>query len=242
METPPTWIHERLQVFADPRFRFDPEPHTYWLGERQLTNWSSWIKQYKEPFDRAAQAPRTAAKRGVPVQQVLDEWDRSEWVGTQVHAYIEAAYSSQPALPATDHDVQLRCLKFDSLRRTRLLNYVPVAQELSIFHEPTGLCGTLDCLAWHPITGQLYVLDWKTNKYIGSAQDPVWRMLQGPFADLADHEHNVYSLQISLYRLLLEEAGIPTAHGAIVHLPPHAAPGTLYPAVDYRARLRSLIF
>lgn len=237
-------ITERLQVFANPLFRFDPGPHEYWLGERQLTNWSAWIKDYKDAFDREGQAPRTAAKRGISVEAVLAEWDFSEWLGSQVHAYIEQRYTwgADAELVPTNQEVALRCAKFDQLRAGRLRDFQPVAQELPIYHEPTGLCGTLDFLGWHASTQQLYVLDWKTNKAIGTDQGPIWRMLKGPFADLADHEHNVYSLQISLYRILLEEAGILTAGGAIVHLPAGSAPGSIYQAIDYRSRLRGVIF
>jgi hypothetical protein len=240
----PQHITERLQVFADLRFRFDEAAHEYWLGERQLTNWSAWIKNYKDVFDREAQAPRTAAKRGISVQAVLAEWDFSEWLGTQTHAYIERRYTWGPdaELRSANQEVALRCEKFEQLRAGRLKDFAPVAQELRIFHEPTGLCGTLDFLGWHVPTQQLYVLDWKTNKAIGTDQGPIWRMLKGPFADLGDHEHNVYSLQISLYRILLEEAGILTAGGAIVHLPAGTAPGTIYQAIDYRSRLRNIIF
>ncbi|RZK32818.1 MAG: hypothetical protein EOO63_00070 [Hymenobacter sp.] len=239
----PDWIKERLQVFADPRFRFEAEPHHYFLGERQLTSFSTWIKDYKQEFDREAQAPRTAAKRGLTVQQVLAEWDRSQWVGTKTHEFIEAYYQA----PATavwepDKEVQLRCQKFLGLHAGRLQEFVPVAQELRIFDEATGLCGTLDFLGWHLPTQQLYVLDWKTNKAINSDRDPIWRMLRGPFSDLADHEHNVYSLQISLYRILLEQAGIPTAGGAIVHLPAGRQAANIYQALDYRSRINSLIF
>ena len=238
----PQHIIDRLHVFADPRFRFDEDAHVYWLGERQLTNWSTWIKDYKQAFDREAQAPRTAERRGISVEAVLAEWDRSEWVGTMTHAYIEAAYQGPDAEPYDDLEVRNRCAKFERLRAGRLHDFVPVAQELRIFHEPTGLCGTLDFLGWHTPTQQLYVLDWKTNKAINTDRDPIWRMLSGPFNDLGDHEHNVYSLQISLYRILLEEAGITTAGGAIVHLPPGPGAPHVYQAIDYRTRLRSVIF
>jgi hypothetical protein len=119
---------------------------------------------------------------------------------------------------------------------------LPVAQELRVFHEPTGLCGTLDFLSWHVPTQQLYVLDWKNNKAINCDGDTIWRMMWGTFQDLVDHEHNTYSLQISLYRILLEEAGLPTGGEAIVHLPPGRAAAQVYKVIDYRSRLRAVIF
>jgi ATP-dependent exoDNAse (exonuclease V) beta subunit len=242
----PNWIYERLKLLADPRLRFNAELHEYHLDQRQLTSWSQWIKQYKAGFDAQAQAPRTAAKRGLTVEQVLAEWERSNWVGSKTHEFIEAYYQAtgsdaQPS-PHPDMEVQLRCRKFLAAHAGRLQDFLPVAQELRVFHEPSGLCGTLDFLGWHVPTQQLYVLDWKTNKAINSDRDTIWRMMWGPFKDLADHEHNTYSLQISLYRMLLEEAGLPTGGGAIVHLPPGRSPAQVYKAIDYRSRLRDVIF
>jgi hypothetical protein len=242
----PTWLQERLQVFADPRFRFIADAHEYYLAERQLTPFSTWIKDYKEAFDEPGQARRTADKRGISVEEVLAGWERSRWVGTKTHEFIEAHYQATcPAElpePELDAEVILRCKKFLGLRTGRLQNYRPAALELKLFHEPSGLCGTLDFLGWHESSQQLYVLDWKTSTKIGTDRDPVWRRMYEPFADLADHEQNVYSLQISFYRLLLEQAGIPTAGGAIVHLPTGHQPAQLYPAIDYRDRVRALIF
>lgn len=49
-------------------------------------------------------------------------------------------------------------------------------------------------------------------------------------------------MQISFYRVLLEEAGISTGGGAIAHLPPVRSPAQAYKAIDYRSRLRDVIF
>jgi hypothetical protein len=242
----PADITERLQFFADPRFRFDPEPHEYWLGERRLTNFSTWIEDYKKPFDRAGIAASTAAYRGCSAEDVLAEWDRSAWVGTKTHEFIEAYYQhagvGELPRPHDDAEVQLRCRKFLEVHAFRLSEFLPVAQELSLFHEASGLCGTLDFLGWHMPTQALFVLDWKTNKAINTNASRSGRTMLGPFADLDECELNTYSLQNSLYRLLLEEAGIPTVGGAIVHLPPGQLPSQVYRATDYRARLRTLLF
>jgi hypothetical protein len=131
-------------------------------------------------------------------------------VGTKTHEYNEAYYQDANATYEHGKEVLLRCQKFLALHQGRLQAFLLVARELRVFHEPTGLCGTLDFLGGHVPTQQLYLLDWKMNMAINSDRDTIWRMMWGPFQDLADHEHNTYSLQISLYRMLLEEAGIPT--------------------------------
>ena len=240
--TAPAWIKDRLAYFADPRFSFDPEPHEYRLGERVLTSCTSWVKQYKEPFDGPAIAASLSLRRGCPAAEVLAKWERAGWVGTMTHEFIEHYYNHDTQLTGEeDPEVRLRCQKFLALHFARLHKFEPVAQELRVFHEGLGVCGTLDYLGWHKEKQELWVLDHKTSKKIGTDQDSTWRRMFGPFADLWDHELNVYSLQISLYRLMLEARFIPTAGGAIVWLPGGDAPAQIIPAIDYRERLRTLL-
>lgn len=66
-------VRERLKIFQDPRFRFDPEPHEYWLGDRLLKSATTWLKQYKEPFYSAEIAPKVAARTGQTTEEVLAE-------------------------------------------------------------------------------------------------------------------------------------------------------------------------
>ncbi|WP_216726097.1 PD-(D/E)XK nuclease family protein [Hymenobacter siberiensis] len=245
---PTLTIQEKLQVFADPRFRFDPGPHRYFLGERELTSATTWLKQFSEPFIREERAAWMEAKYGRPAQEYLDEWDRAGDIGTKTHQFIEDFYNHQlglskfaPPLLHGDGEVSLRCLKFLELQSTRLQNYQPVGQEIRLFHEAAGVCGTLDFLAEHTPTGKLYVLDWKTSKKIDTDQDKIWRNLKRELRDIADNEHNKYSLQISLYRVMLEEAGIETAGGAIVWLPTGGTAPRLFTAIDYRHRVRPLL-
>ena len=239
--TAPAWVKDRLAYFADPRFTFDPEPHEYRLGDRLMTSCTTWLKDYKQPFDAAGIARSLSLRRGCTDQEILAEWEHAGWVGTKMHEYIEDHYNGRDNSLPKHPDVALRCEKFLAFKAARLLNYEPVGQEIRLFHEPSGLCGTLDFLTWHPGVEQLYIFDWKSSKKIGTDQDSQYRKMYGPFADLWDHELNVYSLQISLYRLMLEAQFIPTAGGAIVWLPGGETMPKIIPAIDFRDRLRDLL-
>ncbi|MDF7815281.1 hypothetical protein [Hymenobacter sp. YC55] len=262
-------LEEKLLAFADPRFRFEPTEHRYFFGRRELTGASAWLEQFKDSFNREERAASCAAMSGRPAQEYLAEWNRAADIGTKTHAFIERHYdyqrgllSTPPDLFSKDGEVSLRCLKFLSLAGKRLANYEAVAQELRLFYTPPswrgtprrgrrwlrrkrkeeqGWCGTLDMLARHKPSGKLYVIDWKTSKKIGRERDrQPWR-LKGVFSDLGKHEHNLYSLQISFYRVLLELAGIETSGGAIGWLPTGSTEPELIPAIDYRSRVRPLL-
>lgn len=238
----PAWITERLAYFADPRFTFDPAPHEYRLNDRLLTSCTSWLKDYTEPFVAAERAPGSARKAGCTVEEILAQWEHNRWVGTMTHEHIENYYNGRPSCTERDDaEVQLRYGKFLQLDYERLHAFAPIGQEVRLFHEGLGLCGTLDYLAWHKQKQEAWVLDWKATKELGNDQTSQYRRMRGPFADLWDHKHNVYSLQISLYRLMLEAQFIPTAGGAICWLPGGDVPAQVIPAIDYRQRLRALL-
>lgn len=265
-------LEEKLLTFADPRFRFDPEPHEYWLGKRELLPATKWLERYKGVFNRLAIAPGVAAGRGCTTAEILAEWDRSGDIGTKTHSFIEHHYdyqrglvSAPPAMLPDDPEVNLRCRKFLELAGGRLANYEAVAQELRMFYvqpgwdwkpkrprrwarrkhsKARGFCGTTDLLARHKPSGKLYVIDWKTSKKIERVMNRWGSRLKWEFCDLAKHELNEYSLQISFYRVLLETVGIETAGGAIGWLPTgsmESAPPELITAIDYRDRVRALI-
>lgn len=252
-------LDEKLLSFQDARFSFEPVEHRYFFGKRELTSATAWLERFKTPFNRKAVAAGCAARTGRPAAEFLAEWDRAADIGTKTHTFIERYYDYQRGLLATvpdllcgDGEVSLRCLKFLDLAGKRLTNYEPIAQELRLFYTPPswtqdedsedeGWCGTLDMLARHKPSGGLYVIDWKTSKKVERESSGGSYKLKGAFADLSKHEHNLYSLQVSFYRVLLETAGIVTAGGAIAWLPTADTAPELIPAIDYRSRVRALL-
>ena len=40
-----------LEVFKDPNFKFDPKYHKYTYGGKKYTSVTTFIKNFKEPFD-----------------------------------------------------------------------------------------------------------------------------------------------------------------------------------------------
>jgi hypothetical protein len=237
-------IQERLQVFNDPRFRFEAEAHEYYLADRLLVHFSEWLKGYKDPFDEEGVSQSMAAWQNCSPQVFLDEWKFSrEVIGTGTHNYIEH-YLTHGHAPEHEHaEVRLRCAKFRQLHQAHLLGFDSVAIEQRLFDEASGHCGTLDWLPWHREREELWVFDWKTNKNFTSGKDrPKGAFRPGLFADLPALDHVVYSIQNGFYRVLLERVGIPTAGGVLVHLPPGDRPAKMYKAYDYRERIEAILF
>jgi ATP-dependent exoDNAse (exonuclease V) beta subunit len=136
--------------------------------------------------------------------------------------------------------------EFQAWRRWWLTTgMVPIALEHMVASVDIGVAGTLDALLYSRKTDKLHVFDWKTNERFRLSSQYREFMLP-PFSDVPCCEFQSYSLQVSLYRLMLERSGrhrtlfgpsYDRACGAswIVHIGAERA--TPYRAVDYRARL-----
>ncbi len=88
--------------------------------------------------------------------------------------------------------------------------------------------------------GKIYILDWKTNKDFtdDSHQKGTYEKLLAPFQDHFKNHLNEYSIQLSLYSLILEEWGFQVGGAYIVHIVPGEEDAELYKVVDMRDNLK----
>ena len=242
-------MESKLEYFADPNFVFNEELHTYsYLDPSTLKpvqtfrSVTGFLSQFKKEFDSDFIAKQVAKKRGVHHSTVLNEWkqisDTALDLGTRVHKWIEDYYNGlDPELPVNDEVFLDRVLKFKELHETVLHKFTPVRQELRVFSRKWGIAGTLDALK--KLNLNYYVGDWKTNKKFTTDEHSEGRRqkLLYPFEDMWDNSLNGYSIQLSLYRLILqEEAGFHTNGGFLVWIGPNSKP-EMHKIVDLRDRL-----
>jgi hypothetical protein len=246
-------ISERLAAFQDPNFSFEEEKHIYKYGDDIYESVTSYIKKFKVPFDRDYWSKRKASERGIDVSVVLNEWqeksDNATDLGTRVHKWIEDFWSgnSEEAFEPEDDLFMERVEKFKELYNQRLKKLIPLSSELRIFCKKWKLAGTVDqpFLMWDEKLNKVLFLigDWKTNREFRSDDHPKgkFKKLLHPFYDYWEHHLNEYSIQVSLYRLMLEEEiGLETHGGFLVHIGPEG-PAKIYPIKDLRAPLRKYI-
>jgi ATP-dependent exoDNAse (exonuclease V) beta subunit len=247
-------LEDRLNYFLDPNFRFNEESHTYTYVDPKtqkpvqiFKSVTGFISQFKEKFDSDRVAKMVAKKQGKTVAAVLKEWkeisDAALDLGTLVHKWIEDYYNGiNPAEP--DHpEVLARVNRFREIYDDRLHKLAPIKQEFRLFSRKWGLAGTMDAL--FKIDQDYYVGDWKTNKKFttdeDSKNDRYAKKLLYPFEDLWDNSVNGYSIQLSMYRLMLqEEAGFETKGAFLVWIGPKEKP-KLYKTVDLRDRLHKYL-
>lgn len=221
---------------------FDQASHSYTYHGAPLTSVSRIVSQLKPPFDREGIAAKTAIKRGVGVATVLAEWDKARDMsmarGKRVHEWI--AQRLLDRLPAqTDMFLALnqRLPEMDAFERfwNEKPNETPVIQvEWVVGDAELEIAGTVDAVLNGPYQ-QPSIFDWKTGKDFKTENR--FQKLLPPFDDLDDCDLSSYSLQLSLYRLIVER-NTPNHLGDsyIVHLTSEGE-YIIHKALDLRERL-----
>ena len=236
-----------LSFTQDPLFTFNEERHLYHYDGKPLDSVSSIQRMLTVPFPRDRIAGYVARKRGITRKAVLAEWEekrvRASARGNAVHSCVEKflATGCMPSLPAGHGlppddawDVRRRLQDFQGWHATHMHDVQVLGTEVRVYSLALGTAGTMDALVLRG--GFVYVGDWKTNGAFTTDADRSYNNLLPPLAHLPDNHRNSYSIQVSLYRMMLHEHGIRTAGGFIVHLPEEGRPA-LYPALDLRRPL-----
>ena len=179
---------------------------------------------------------------------IENEWTeasvKSTRLGNKVHKWIEDFWTNMEADLPEDPDVLSRVEKFLEIYESKFKNLLPLKSELKIFSKKWRLAGTIDqpFLMWDSKKNKAIILigDWKTNKEFKDDNHPKgrYKKLLRPFNTLFENHHNEYSIQISIYRIILEDVlGIETESGFLVHIGPDG-PAKIFPAKDLRQTLR----
>jgi hypothetical protein len=238
---------KKLEFFQDPSFIFESDSHTYHYSGIKYDSVTTFLKRFKVPFDNDYWSKRKASELGVDVSIIKNEWElkasTANKLGTEVHKWIEEFWGGENQELPEDPEVLKRVNSFKNLYELRFKNLVPLKPELKIFSKKWKLAGTIDqpFLMWDEKKQQVLFLigDWKTNKDFKHDAHPKgrYKKLLHPFSDLYENSHNEYSIQISLYRLIIqEELGLETHGGFLVHLGPEET--KIYPVKDLRERLK----
>lgn len=241
-------IEDRLSTFSDSNFVFEEGAHIYKYSDIQFDSVTTLLKKFKEPFNRDYWIKEKARQRGVDPSVIENEWteagNKATKLGSRVHKWIEDFWSGEnPELPE-DPDLLERVNKFKGIYESKFKNLIPLKSELKIFSKKWRIAGTIDqpFLMWDESRNKMIFIigDWKTNKEFKSDDHPKgrYKKLLRPFNTLYENHHNEYSIQISMYRLILEEElGIETESGFLVHIGPEE-PARIYPAKDLRGPLK----
>jgi hypothetical protein len=213
--------------FSD--IKFLEKNHKYEIcGEPAKMSVSGLISKYEKPFDSQNLAARIAKKDGVPIEYVLEKWERNKnyscHKGSEFHLYVEnflerrqipidresiielisgsAGYYKED-LENYYSEMALLIKNFKSFYDWWKEGYILIKSEFVVGDKATGICGTIDNLSFNIKTKKFAIFDYKTNKEIKMNNQYGEKMLE-PFGYIPKCEYSKYSLQLSLYKEIFE--------------------------------------
>ena len=238
-------LAKQLDCFEDVKFEFDPKLHKYTYEGETFISVTRFIQQFHKPFEQDYWSKKKAEQAGVPQDWILAEWkklnDYANEVGTDTHQWIEDYFNKIWKPLPTNADVIHRINKFNKIYAKQLFKLEPLKFEVRVFSPKWRIAGMIDSLFIY--RGKIYILDWKTNKDFtdDNHQKGTYEKLLAPFQDHFKNHLNEYSIQLSLYSLILEEWGFQVGGAYIVHIGPGDEDAELYKVVDMRENLKTFL-
>ena len=238
-------ILEKLNDFNDPEFKFNAKYHKYTYLDEQFISVTTFIQKFHKPFETEFWSKKKAEQAGVPQEWILKEWkhknDYANDIGTQTHNWIEDYYNQIWKPLPSNEDVIHRINKFNKVYAKKLHKLEPLKFEVRVFSKKWKIAGMIDSLFLYK--GKIYILDWKTNRDFtdDNHKKGKYEKLLEPFEDIYKNHLNEYSIQLSMYALILEEWGFEVGGAYLVHIGPGDEEAELYKVVDMREKLKSIL-
>jgi ATP-dependent exoDNAse (exonuclease V) beta subunit len=187
--------------------QFNEVTHSYTVGETSLisvtTLLSSWFKKFNpdDTIRMMKSKPSWPQSKYFELtdQEIKDKWSadgkEASTQGTLLHAAIEEYFKT-------------KTITLDTVEMKQFLRFVEKKQpdimevEYRVFDTEWRLAGTIDGLARHG--EELDIYDWKRSKDMTSSYG---HSIQQGLTHIPSSNYWKYSLQLNLYRALLEKQG-----------------------------------
>lgn len=185
------------------KLEFDAPSHTYTFEGQKLQSVSSIIHHYAQPFDPdGSLLAKKAAENGMSIKDQKAEWEKkgedARNRGTLLHTDIEN-YIKTKKIPNTDNKKLVK--QFSKIKFKGKLY-----SEVRLFHVKYGVAGTTDLIEILK-DGSINLFDIKTNAKKKMSSFSFGRKMLYPLNRTWDSVLDKYSIQLSVYGYMLEEAG-----------------------------------
>lgn len=199
----------------DSNISFDDKGHIYTikLVDKHPISVTTLIHNYFKKFDSDEVIDKMMASPkwpksvyfGMTKDEIKNKWklegETSTTLGTQLHANIEKYLNNEiKEDDITTYDFKLFITfwkKFTEINNT----FKVYRTEWYIYDEDAGIAGSIDCVIIND-KNEFIILDWKRSKEI--KRENKFSKGFGPVMHLDDCNFNTYSLQLNLYRHVLE--------------------------------------
>lgn len=205
----------------------DEESHTYRVKNNTgYISVTTLIGKYCQPFDKEDAVKRASKKKehkGKTEKQILTEWDEkahnASSNGKGFHGFAENFLLSGNSIDQVVPDSKEKEY-FVNFYKDFLFDKEVIYLEKILYNEYYKVVGTIDALVYCPTHNILYFIDWKTNEKISVTNK--WQNFKPPINRYEQCSKEIYTLQISLYRWIIEKEILninspPTMKNLLVH-------------------------
>ncbi len=237
-------LKKKFEIFRDDDFKFEESTHTYLYKGVKYISVTTLLSNFHEKFNSDYWSRKKADERGIDQKEILDEWkeknDYANKIGSSLHNYVENYFLGNFQKIPTNVDIVDRINKFNIIFANKLHKLEPIALELRIFSKKYPIAGTIDSIFLYK--DELYIFDWKSNKEFTHDDHPngSYQKLLSPFEEFYKNHLNEYSIQVSLYSLILEEWGFNIKEMFLLHIGP-TTEAKIYRAKDMKDHLRKYL-
>lgn len=206
----------------DPFIAFDEPRHIYTVdGEEWRGSVTGFIHSFFPEFDEDGVIAKMMASHnwprsryyGMTAEEIKALWEKIRntacELGTEMHAYIEYFYNARTVVEQQLIINEYRTREFDLFLRFHnncVQHLRPWRTELRVFDRQLQLAGSVDMLYLSPYHTEeqprLIMYDWKRSKKI-EYHNP-YANGKGPVSHLSDSNFWHYSLQLNVYKQLIE--------------------------------------
>jgi len=207
-------IKKELEVFKyidfdEPTHRYSyldygegKNPNVFPVKKEFSISGTGWVHKFVKPFDANFWSKKKAEEEGITQQEMLDRWkeisDIANAKGTLHHLYMEFLLDGKVMEYDNEHLKQMG----DSFYTDYKKGYTSIVNELMVADKKSDIAGMLDNLSLGN-DGKLYIFDHKTNKELKFENK--WSTMLAPFKKFPDANFYHYSLQLSLYKYIIEK-------------------------------------
>lgn len=194
-------VASQRMCFGGDCANFNEAEHKYTddNGNEYLSG-SVFAHLFERDFPREAIAAKSAAKRGVDPQQVLDGWDSKGEVSLLWGSTVHKAIETKIKYGEDANDEHIKAIVDDLFEQIDGNMF----SEVFVCDNEDRLCGFVDCMV--QIEGKdCEIYDWKTGDVL--KKSGFNDLGKEYFGDLPAQTLSFYYLQLNFYRYILEKKG-----------------------------------
>lgn len=199
--------------------KFNDHVHKYHAHGKELISVTTLIHKYQEEFNHQFWSKRKANEYNIEQVEVSNAWEfinkKATTKGSIVHNYAENLFNNKffpypkdMVLETFGYDpVHADFLKskkqIDAFYRDTYNKLIPIKTEFVICDIELGIGGMIDLLVYNVKAGEFQLWDYKTNKALHETNER-GTTLKGSLFMLPDCQMEIYSLQLGLYKKIIE--------------------------------------